>query len=1742
VGKPVTRLALLDQAAVPRAWEVGLGRAARDLHSTLKPSDRALLTPLHALVQGLLVDGGEQAGHPETGLQRRHTRLQVPDGAHDTHPIGVTLLRWKSKLHDSGKSDPGLTLLTAILVAAAWGPDGSIALERKRQVGLSSIIRGGLENENAPLRVLLAGIDTIPGMVHALDAHLQSESVGLHPGFEELWRKWLGFTLTRWMLADPAAIRRTLEPRSLVPSLLASVVPVLGSSGADPDDQTDVKNAAGDEAGEELPSSRSRVAAAQAKELLRASVGDVLLPAEHFAPESLIKRLARGAMLKAEGLSSDRLRESAEPPAALALAIATFLREIDLPSITWGAGDRDTEEPVLDLERPILYRTIKRPPDAINPPPVLDPLLHPHTDRDRWPIPGRLHRMLRTLAPSDTPVSGSAVLPQLASSSEVSYRLRDELARLEPNAQIGAGRLRLAGVADFSRKFGSEVAQQVFGDSFSLSVAPAYYSAVPDAAIGAWAAQRLASWFGEEVLAPVSNGAFIGSRLALTDEAAQAWPSGLRQQYRVAVHRKSARQAAWVAHRNLLAAALCAVTGHRPVNEIGMIKLDSVIPEHGLIVLRDKQSDSLRRVRIAATGRRWISDLRDYLDRLMDVETDAAGTAEGDLASAILRGERPLFDAPGQDGQVMRMDAAALRATMPAPLEMVPNHYRHYVNQYLQGCGVDPELRHAQLGWVVSPAHATADLSPYSPIEFATRIGPFLDDLLVKNGWYARSQRLRQWDWKGVPLRPAPDWQAAIQAHEGDHAQELRRIREQLRIRGLEIKAQVLPKLAVAIADTLPPFCLRIEGLVLERKHAVSRAEPVHLTADHYGLICDRVQAQDEKPADAMEAAVTRSLLSNIFRKARVQGLVEGALPSRPYFSVTSEPSPFLPNIGLALRHAGLIREALLKRAAEQRSHDQNPLVQMLVLAYSPYRDLTTAAAAAAGAREALRSRRHPDWLRLPAVVHGKELPIVFGGLAAAAVGRRGVEAPTARPWPASRLGRWLREVLGDAIAFDGDDKDLVERVVGTFRMAGRVELSGQERSIMLGGAVAAVSTRRALARDDDWPLRTLGAEDATEDERAFVLETREQPAPPAAMQGGRVNKDYETLTSLLNRRVTSTQSTSRSDGHRDWRGKLRRDLEGLQRQVGEKSNLGLLVGFSLHRLRFGGVHRKKLAQGTLHNEMTRFGRELLVTANGVSLLSNSAEDFQVLYLALLHRKVKSIRADVLEELRRFHRYLVDVHHAPAISFAELATLAGHRVRNVDAGAFTSIEVNKVLEVLFEDLKTERARADVSPAVIRLGALRILIFLILEASGIRPSSAYGLTLGDLHLDDQHGDFVHVRRTGEFGEAKTETSIGFISLDGEVWQAHRSWVKDWLQGELAQAGDQSACKLPLFAEAAATQRRFTVQHLTERLNALFKWASAESKARTYWLRKNRVTERHRRAAGSETPWARDVYAALCASGHAIFQVAAGRYVSDAGVLFRSSFKASREEGRTALLRVTGLSAPRLDMAWSRLGDALPAQRLATVFDRLKLPYATPQDECLTAPPPLRRHQQLGPRHLEIYAKALHRTGSKQEGMLRSGLTDQQVALLDAIGSDLMMRRGCVPWQVPGLKDRRGVLAPPRRIAGSEKLLALLDMPADTDLLELANAWVEYSYLAPIHGARAVVVAKAGTDFGRIVALMQRHGVDLDVSLDADGRCILAGKDVGRRRVTLVPVLDWVLSILWIFARFCGEVASPMQKTG
>lgn len=1698
---------LLDDVVLEGAWALTARLALHELALALAPDDAAILAHLR--------------GHASTSLEEKRggragSILQIPEGAAKRSPVLVALLIWSCEA-----PGPALTSLTAILINAALGPEGRDPAQRSRIKELARYVRVAIEEPGAPLRVVVAGADGVTSLLRHLDRML-AEGDQSHQTFNRLWRNWLRHRVARWIHAEPGRLSRALGSRpELVVAIEAPSLPVAGSSADDLDDQIELPASEVSGAAFEGLGARSIYALANAQRLLRKS-GDpgLSLSPDQIVPEGLVRRAAHATLGAGQAAIAAGHRVHAEQFLGLGFAIATGMREVDLSQVRWGCeGGGDV---VLDLDAPVLWLRLKRPPQAKVPPANLVPHLKPSTEVIHWPLPPSLHEALKTLRYGSSSPDG-LVFP-LGQALGGAYRLRDVVSRLLPGVQMGAGPFRNVLATHLTSSFGPEVAQLVMRDTFSTSLGPAYYGWIPENIVMLRVSGLLASWYDEHVPHLATRTAGIGSRIAVQDELARQWPAALAREAYSAARRKEGRLSYLLAQRNHLAAALCVITGIRPGECIGSLMLDSVVPEYCLVILEDKQVDVLRRTRVAATGRRWRAALGEYLHRLAEISC-GEDAALAEWATGVLQSEQPLFSALTESGTVQRLEMGALSVTMPAVLAQVSNHYRHRLNQLLQERNIDWELRHAQLGWVVSPSFALADLSPLSAQSFGEQLGEVIDELVVEEGWYSRGQRTPEWSWAGLPSRPFKDWDAEIRHYEQEHAVYVRGVREAFVARRRESEDRVFPRLAEAIAELIPALDVDKEQRELVISPGFGLDGPVPLSFEHYALIRDRIRKDDDDPASALEALAAEYLIHQLVMQAIERKIVSGPEPPRRHLGVTAQLSPFLPGIGLAVRHAEAIRARLVEVAAEDRPHDKPGLVQLSMLATTPHRDIEAASSIVAAAAKVMRGSSQREWLRVPARQDRREVPMVVAGCDALVLARRGMEAPTGKPLPVVEFAAWVQKRFGDVVEFDGDATKLLERIVGTLRTAGRVELSGPERLVMEGQPVAAVDTQRMLAVADEWPLRT-GAGD---EDDARHLEQIKEPysgSKKVASKGG--SAAYRKLTSALNPEVSRRRGRE-SDNKYAWRGRLRKELDVLLDESGQDSNLGLIIQYFIHRLVHRGGKGRGRAQKTLHKELTRFGSVLLSILGRRLLAEQPSQELQEIYLAVLCSKTESTRPEVLEELVKFHRYLATVHHVEDVDFSPLRAFAGPRIRTADIGALSREEVGRVLLELQNDLEHESLRTDAGPEDVRACALRVLMYLILEASAVRPNSAHGLVLGDLHLLRSGEDFVHVHQTGEYGAAKTTTSVGFVRLEGELWAANREWVVDWLDKERTLGGE-AWWRLPVFAESPGSRRRFVRNYLTRRVDSLLKWASGQPRARTYWLRKRRVTLRIGAAMNQQMATARDVYRALRESGHADILTPLGHYIYDAAVPLAQYLKRAGRLDRASVLAMSGVSASALDAAWHRQRLRDSTEFHGVVLDRIGVEVAPIADESVTDPPMLYRQKVLTPRHIDVFAREYHRHGDKLDAMRRSGLSSGQVERLEREIEALVVQNGFAPWEVAGIRQRRGVMAPARRIEGTAKLFQLMDDPPVQWLWVLAEAWQDQGYVHRLHDSDVVLVLEPAAVRNAAEEMLIRTDLNLQIEVRNQGKAVLVtNKNDKERKNSHASGVRWMLAMIWLYQR-------------
>lgn len=1714
----------LDGVHLPLSYAPRVLQVIDQLWAKCSFEDRRILHPLGSF---LLREAGPL---DEIRLLPAASLSKVP-GFLEAHPVASALLEYNART-----SFVGLERLFCIALAARLDSEDAVAAGKVAK--LTQNIRQATKEAGSPLRLILTGGWSLPVMVREVDQLMATDGAKLHKDFAGAWTGWIRDRLYRWMHDDPDTIRSTLRPRVLVQDLEGPQVSVGGSTSEDPEEGVSVPVAQTEPqpSGQDV-SPKILVAKARARGLIRASHGELCVPADQLAPAELVARLVAAARASAEDLLGRREGRGAESRIALQLAIAGTLRELDLGSVVWGGPGSDYRV-TIDPAVPVMYRAITRPPNAVEPGPELRDWLVQGLEQVHWPLPPTVHRLLKSLAPPAGPTPGSPVLPWLVSDGRQRYRLWDVVGEVAPELGLAPSQIRLAMANELARQFGEEVVQVLLGDTFSLSTGPAYYSATSAEAVAKAVAMIQGKWFGEEVPVPAAGGLF-GSRLIQTGSAAKEWSGRLRKPLKSLSHSKAPTVEfdLWAAHRNHLASALSAVVGARPGDWIGELRLDDVIPEYGLVLVSDKVMDDLRDPRIAATGQRWLADLRCYLDRLADISSGRLGKAPKTLAKAILRSKLPLFSICTPEGSVQKLDAANLRSTMPPELRSVPNHTRHRLNQALQAKGVSPELRHAQLGWVVSPAYTLADLSHWSARQMGAALAKSLDEVMVEDGWYPASQRTPLWSWDRVPERPIKDWDAVARRAAQRHKEGIRRLREDLRARWEEVAPAILERLAQAFAEYFPLLRLDIPAKALRFKPDSKKVAAIELTEDHYALLCDRVRQGDQVPGDATEAVATRIILYRLIRRARKDRVVSGPVPSRPVLSITADPSPFFKGLGLAVRHAESLRGALLARSEDQRAHDQGPITAGIVLAFSATRHLDQALAAVDAAGSVLAPEGRPELVRLAASVGGRACPMVFSGLPALALAKRGVSSPKARAPSEASFGEWCRRALTIPFKLPAEDGEAARHIAALMRAAGRVELSGQERLVMLGEApLAAVPVTRALARDDDWPVcnATPSAEPEPEAEALYEPEVGGGDEAPKSSKKRDVAADYGRLTQALNPEIFNSRRQTKSDGKWAWRSALAKHLEKIHSEVGETTNVGLLVGYARHRLRYGGRVKDKLAHVTLGNDVERFASDLLAVAGDESFLAWEADEFNANYLATLLCKSPTSRRQAFDALITFHEYLQQVHQAPEIGVADLRAFAGQRVIQVDPGMTTPREVWQVHGALVDDLKAEQALEDATPESVRLLVLRKIAYILLEASGIRPNSMHGLTLGDLFLLGPGRDFVRIRVTGEFGQAKSRASQGYFPLEGALWEESRETVVSWLAAERTLLAGRDWWKLPLFARATGERRRFSKANLTRRIDQLLKWSTGQRKAHTYWLRKNRVTARHEAVLAdfpadspALAPSARAVYGAMRASGHPSIVEPMTYYLSDPRIICGLSLRLGQIASRSAILQVTGLQGSQLDMAWQRAGGPDAPARLRVVLNRLSVPAPIKPAEHRTDPPPLKRGRAITPRHLADYARAMAKYSDRHEALMRSGLTDGQAHRLDNIARDLVRMKGVTPWAFEALRQPSAVLAIPRPMDGTNKLYALLDRPPAEELVRLARAWAKQGYTERLHESRVILELDAPELEMAAMWLLGATDIKLEIDRSAGQKVLSAPHGEAPSRSHAAGA-RWVLSLIWIYS--------------
>jgi len=146
-----------------------------------------------------------------------------------------------------------------------------------------------------------------------------------------------------------------------------------------------------------------------------------------------------------------------------------------------------------------------------------------------------------------------------------------------------------------------------------------------------------------------------------------------------------------------------------------------------------------------------------------------------------------------------------------------------------------------------------------------------------------------------------------------------------------------------------------------------------------------------------------------------------------------------------------------------------------------------------------------------------------------------------------------------------------------------------------------------------------------------------------------------------------------------------------------------------------------------------------------------------------------------------------------------------------------------------------------------------------------------------------------------------------------------------------------------------------------------------------------------------------------------------------------------------------------------------------------------------------------------------------------LSARQADALDRIATLFVNRKGVAPWPLTGLRHKRMVLKPPRHLAGTDKLFALLDAVPSEDATLLADSFAAQGHIGRLHGPGVIMALTdpSQVDAVRRLIASTEIGLTMDVSAGTDVLVACGGADKGKSHTA---AFQWFMAIVWIFSRF------------
>ena len=1598
---------------------------------------------------------------------------------------------------------------------------------------IASWVRGLQRNDLTLTLGNVDGLRELNNKVRSLLADLKpGQRLANHKTFQNVWQDELGAQVAALMRRTSRAEDEEEESLPVSIDLLDPIsVPPAGDPAEPDDDPVDVLEPWHGPA--KLGSPNQRRVKALARVLGARGVAELRRDPDSILPTFVAKGLWERTVAEGEKAASDGRCESLAGHLLHLLAIETGLapNEGDLLVFASTSGGVML---AIDLDLGVLRRPELRPPSAFSPDPE-DQKLWAEVGGDIFlPLSPTLQALLRRFQRARGEGSDQQEALFLPDDSDSSRMIRDSLAKVWPQGGVTPVVYRRRLVAGLAASLGPDAAQLVYGETFGASAAPVYYAGHSSKAI----AGRVA-----ELNLPVTGGPAEASGVALPDcrLGSRARPVGNPFGEAWAVlgsptRRPRGRPKASSlltelrAERDTLAVAFALCTGHRPTHQLGGLGIADLLPVAGMALIRDKQTDLLRLTRMVATGKRFMGAVERYVGSLKRIRKDFSLREAHGAIDGLLRSELPLFTGIRKDGSPEPLDVAGLFRKLPSPWSIRHNLHRHALNEALTLAGMDPELRYFQMGWVATDSHAVSDFAPYPPVSLGHALGPVIDSWLDSLGWLGGAEARDPLSIHAA-LR-LQSYEEAQRLHLAEHRTQHRRLREGLG----ERRETVLPLVIEKLTDAL-----KKEGAGLKLRHhetggnvslvRVSEGADLTVTEELVEAVLDGFKA-----SEPVEAHLAAQLLNTLLRRAAKEGVCKvHYLPKLVRLTTSGQPSPFIPGIGAAVTHAQALREQLARIAASladeptERQAETLAMITLLTIAsHTHHRSLDSALPVLSRIRVAEQSASRPWVLRIP-LASGH---VAVGGVVAILQDRisktPGTEAAIAElvANKGANVGAFLKERLPE-LCGQHSPSQAADRIFETLHVAAFAELDGPQR-MLLDGAVdpATVTARRGASADDGF---SIVDRDASDEEQPDDGEEEALLTQPVANALGRPRLDtrrkLEHLMRGFDPDYTGTIAGVPALPSKPRRQQLRKAVEQELATLAPRPTLvRLILEFANHLLvERKGVRGVGLALVTIYqkyNYVTRALRTLPVTQNMSEL---TEEELTAHIVVAVEPETNEVRADLLAQAADFLRFASLRHGVALPDWTAIQVLAGEgRIRGSDPAVLTDQEAKRIISELFSNQEdSEGAPRDMVEQRFRQAQLGAA--LMLEASGVRPRSVHGLTLADVHLSSS-GDFIHLKSRGPFASVKTNTSLGFIPLEGALWQENREWFAGWYDGLRRTSNPSEWGRIPLFQQPTSPVGvRYPLSRITERITALVKWSTRDAAGRSYWFRKRRVQKRHDRVRRQQEPRARDVGRTTRISGHILMTTPIASYLGDPTSYLDVVGRGEIAPSRRQLAAYAGVSVNQLDQRWHRWTRQRAAQLTPEL--RVAAAVASPknnwQESSLAPAPPYRPFKSaLG---CASVAKAIPRLiepdqTPDQLSLIADelGLAVPVVEMLKKATETLCRRTGTI------LSRERTDLREPRWGNGTRAINSLLDKP-DNRLSTSARKWVKSALQ---ERSERNCVFEDRSDAERLRIALGAQGVDAEVRLTKKGLAIAVPVNGGATIYGGIQALRWVLSVAWI----------------